>query len=869
MTNGHMENGASEQAYEADMPYNARRRLLWLALGLVVLLGLALVLPSVVSIGRYRRTVTGVMARSLGRPVHLSGVEWRLLPSPAFVLHDLTVSEDPAFGAEPILFARTVVASVDIFSLWGGHPVFSRISVDEASLNMVRNDQGRWNVESLITGPAQETLTAAARRPARKPAQLPYLEATNTRVNLKHGYEKSPFSIVNADLSFWQDGPGRWRVRLRGQPVRTDINLSREADAGTGEVRMEGSLDAAPEIRQMPLHLQLAWREAQLGQLTRLILGTDAGWRGDLTADLEVTGTAETAQTRARLLATGVHRAEFEPDSPLDFDSNCSFVYQHSANALHQVACDTQIANGHLLVKAEFPGAGSEPQVEFQSEKIPLQAGLDLLRTVRSDFAPGVAARGEINGMLKYAGQSAHPAGTERAQVDNAVRSHRSAAVTAAEKLRGVSSPALSGSLSIDGGDLRGGGFENPLPLPKVVFTPTPTQHTELTAKFSLSGKSATKSVDAEQQPPLSVRLALNLAGYHAAITGSSSIHRMRTLSKAFGMGLEGEADGFTAGSADLDINAAGPWLTPMTPDSMGAAAAIWSGTLQLHHARWQAPYLARPVELPQGVVALNGASETLNAEFVYGPVHGTLGYAAQPDCTAPDCAPTVQIHFAQLDAAALQAALLGPSKPRDLLQSITDRMHSDTAPAWPSAHVKVDVGALNVGSITLKNVKVSLHRGANTAASEVLIDAFDAASLGGSLHGSGTVRISDAKPVYSIQARWHGLNPALVSALLGAKWSGAGINASTTLTTTGTSAAELAASGKGTLDFDWQRGSLGAASPAPRLDRWSGTAEIASGKATMGKNTLISARRQASLTGSISLGGPVRLALAVRPSAR
>ncbi len=131
--------------------------------------------------------------------------------------------------------------------------------------------------------------------------------------------EKLPFSLVNADLSFWQENPGEWRIRLRGQPARTDVSLYLEE---TGVVRMEASMRRAPTLRQMPLHLDLDWRNAQFGQLARLITGSDPGWRGDLTGELHLDGTADAAQIAMRLRATGVHRAEFTPASPLDFDAN-------------------------------------------------------------------------------------------------------------------------------------------------------------------------------------------------------------------------------------------------------------------------------------------------------------------------------------------------------------------------------------------------------------------------------------------------------------------------------------------------------------------------------------------------------------------
>ena len=128
--------------------------------------------------------------------------------------------------------------------------------------------------------------------------------------------EKLPFSIVNADLSVWQQNPGEWRIRLRGQPARTDVSLYQE---DTGVVRMEATVRRAPDLHRMPVHLDLDWRQAQLGQLARLLTGSDPGWRGDLTGELHLDGTADAAQITTRLRAAGVHRAEFTPARGLRF----------------------------------------------------------------------------------------------------------------------------------------------------------------------------------------------------------------------------------------------------------------------------------------------------------------------------------------------------------------------------------------------------------------------------------------------------------------------------------------------------------------------------------------------------------------------
>ena len=184
---------------------------------------------------------------------------------------------------------------------------------------------------------------------------FPYLEATNSRINMKNGIEKLPYSLVNAESRCWQENPGDWRLRLRGQPARTDVSLDL---ADTGIVRLEARLRHAADLQKMPIHLDLEWREAQLGQLSRLVVGSDPGWRGDLTGEMQLDGTAETAQVKTRLTASGVHRAEFAPAEPMDFDANCTFLYHYAARAVENLVCDSPLGDGHIKVAGDLPQTG-------------------------------------------------------------------------------------------------------------------------------------------------------------------------------------------------------------------------------------------------------------------------------------------------------------------------------------------------------------------------------------------------------------------------------------------------------------------------------------------------------------------------------
>ena len=214
---------------EETPPRERKRKRIWLALAALVAILAIIFVPPFLSVSRYKSRITHLISASLGRPVRLSSVEVRLLPRPGFLLTDLTVEEDPAYGAEPVLHANTVTASIRLLSLWRGRLEIDTISVDEASLNVVRAAAGRWNLDSLLRTATAQDLSAAGKE--NTPVRLPYLEATNSRINIKSGAEKLPFSLLEADILFWQQSPGDWRIRLRGQPARTDVSLDL-ADTG-------------------------------------------------------------------------------------------------------------------------------------------------------------------------------------------------------------------------------------------------------------------------------------------------------------------------------------------------------------------------------------------------------------------------------------------------------------------------------------------------------------------------------------------------------------------------------------------------------------------------------------------------------------
>jgi len=326
--------GAStETNAEENRPSRTKRRLLWTCVGVSVVLLLVLI-PPLLNVNRLQRRIAASMSASLGRTVHLDQVSLHLLPVPGFTLQNLVVSEDPGFGSEPVIRANTVEVTLRPSSLWRRHVEFSSIKFVEPSLNLVRNAQGEWNVQSLLMHAASVNTAPTVQRKAGPEPRFPYIEATGARVNLKIGEEKKPFSLTDADFALWLPTPQQWHVRLEGKPTRTDTNIS---DPGT--VRLEGWLERAATMAEVPVDLTGSWEGAPLGEASKLLSGDDKGWRGSLSVQARLTGELATAKLMTTIHLEELRRADFLPLQTMDVLAECSGTLNVTTAVVEEPDC--------------------------------------------------------------------------------------------------------------------------------------------------------------------------------------------------------------------------------------------------------------------------------------------------------------------------------------------------------------------------------------------------------------------------------------------------------------------------------------------------------------------------------------------------
>ena len=383
------------------LPTLARSRVFTILLAMAVLIFLAIV-PPLINVNRYKRQISTSISRSLGRPVHLDSVTLNLLPLPGFTIENFVVGEDPAFGAEPVIRANEVRATLRVSSLWKRRVEFSRIALTDPSVNLVHRPDGKWNLESILLRASQVTVAPTDQKAAGAAPRFPYIEATGARVNFKRGplpdgQEKLPFSFTEADFALWLPRPDEWHLRLKARPVRTDT-----ASTATGLLRLEGTLGRAATLDAVPITMSAEWAGAPLGAVSIVFFGRDLGLRGDLSATASVQGTAGRNALDAHLVVAGVRRAEFVPGQTLAVDIRCK---AQTLSLFHQIADATCAwpagsADSGLLLTGSVPDTLHPASALGKAtlKNLPASVLLDSLHAASERVSSGLALEGTLDG---------------------------------------------------------------------------------------------------------------------------------------------------------------------------------------------------------------------------------------------------------------------------------------------------------------------------------------------------------------------------------------------------------------------------------------------------------------------------------------
>ena len=800
-------------------------------LAAVVLVVLFLLRPGA---SRLKSRIVPALSAALGRQVEVGSIHIRLLPRPGFDLENLVVYDDPAFGAEPMLRAGEVTASLRLTSLLRGRLEIARLDLTEPSLNLVHSDSGRWNLEALLERSAHIPLAPTGKAKSEPRAGFPYIEASLARINFKSGQEKKPYALTNADFSLWQDSENSWGVRLKAQPFRSDLNLN-----DTGLLQVSGTWQRAEYLRDTPLQVSVEWTHAQLGQSTKLFTGNDQGWRGEVVLDMTMAGTPAKLHVSSSSTIDDFRRYDITTGKALRLAAKCGGDYSTLDHMFHGVQCDAPVGTGLLTLKGDagFPGSGTYG-LTLEAEKIPANALVVLAQRAKANLPDDLSADGFLEGTLAIEQNAASHSKFRLAGrgeiVDLELASPLNTAEVGSHRI-----PFVVSSGNTAAGPVSRAHVAHELPA---AMTFANSVHVEI-GPFPIEMGHAAVPV---------ARGWINRSGYYVAVSGNAEVSRVLRTARMMGIpALRSSVEGL----AQLDLQIAGPWAGRSDKNASGFLTPQVLGTARLHNVHVGFRGTGSPLDIGSAEMQLSGDMVRVtktNAKLAGAVWTGSLEMPR--GCGAIDACPV------QFNLNANQIAL----------GELTEWVNPRSKEPWYRVLSQASKSGLSflanvraAGHVTADNLKIrgfmATHVSAivNLDGGKVRVSELNADFIGGKHHGEWTADFSVKPALCNGKGELSDVSLSRVADVMNDHWIAGTANASYELK--GTCPAGFWTSAEGSLQFEMGEGLLPHVSLAEdgeplRIDRFAGEALLHAGQFEMKDAKLDSPVGNFLLNGTASL---------------
>lgn len=784
-----------------------------------------LVVPAI-NVGRYRAAVSRALSAAMGREVTVRDVSMHLLPTPGLTLSGLVVADDPQFGAEPMLRSDEVTADLRLSSLWRGRFEISQLSLTDPSLNLVRLPDGRWNIESLFER-ARETPAAPTtkRRPEYR-ARFPYIESSGGRINLKRGLEKTVYALTDADFALWLASEDEWRMRLEARPMRTDANLS-----DTGLIRIEGSARRGPSLGETPLSLKFIWSRGQLGQITHLLRGTDAGWRGAVQINATLAGTPQDLHIAADTAIDDFKRYDIFSGDSLTLYVNCKGNYSDVEHKLSELNCASPVGNGQILARGDVEF--SQPRsydLAFSLDKVPAQFVANVVHRAKQGMPSDINATGTLDAEFALKTRDGHRLWSGMGTTSDWTLQSKQLGTT-------------------------------PLALKAVHFAIEPGTPTKGKNKPSSAQRTTvilqTFDLDLDGDGPATVKGSISSAGYHFDLQGPADLKRAAQVSSFLGLYAPAV---LVEGNAKLSGQVNGSWAHFQAP-------AI-SGEAQIRNVTATINGFATPVHIASGELVADSNNVTLqNASLSFPKVHvsatGSVQFphGCQP---SPDCSLSFDLKSDSLTLDDVNRLLNPKTWDRPWYERIVGSS-SDSNPPWTwvyaNGHIAVQKFALKSVNASKVTAQVALSPG--TAE----IQSLRANVLGGTFQGTVAITRKNDQPFYASKGKFDHISMDEIASAMKDGWATGKVSLNYEGTSSGWNAADLATAVTATGDFDWRNGSLPhiglADDPQPlAVQHFAGSLAVTKGTLNITDGKLQNRSGIYEISGTASFGRQLKLTL-------
>ena len=702
---------------------------------MVLLIALQAAVSLLVRTHRVHGYLVAQLERAFGRPVEVGSFDVRILPSPQLDADSVTVGEDPAFGYEYFLRAEHLSAGLRWMGLLRGHFEFGTMSISKPSLILVRNAEGRWNLEKWLPpakmNPGQSARVYGPPSPVAPVNRLQKIEIDDGRVNFKERENKQPFAFTSVSGSIEQVAPGRWRLQLEAQPWRSGVSLQ-----SAGRIKVLGDV-AGTSARLQPAEINLQWSEASLADVFRLFRGQDYGVRGLFALDATAkSGNAKEDQPgdwtfSVQGRAAQIHRWDLteRADNPR---VNVTLRGRWNAGSGNVVAEQIAVEGPRSNLRGRFERVGGNAaSMEVRLDSMGIQA-VDLLACYRAfhpDVAEGVTAEQYFTGGMILRGWPL------------AVESAAFSSIGGIVNVPGFAEPVRIGPVS--------GGRDRSM----LVIGPV---------RVALGGDIRDVTAPKKRRVALAMNNAADLTLAHDLNTQSGSIsiegnffkvEDFLKISAAFGhqlnhgWELSGQATAVTKWE----------WKKPFSGN--------WNGRISLNKANLTVAGLNQPLKISESALDwIEGRriARVMRVEAFGGTWTGNIGEAPAADGES-GLKWIFQLHGDQLDAAELDR-WVGPRARPGWLQRLLPSLLGGSAPSTPASELVRRVnaeGELDVDQLTIEKLKLEqVHAKGSLHNLQLEVQDASAEWAGGKVRARMDAKFLP-RPTYDVSAEFEHVNLA------------------------------------------------------------------------------------------------------------
>jgi hypothetical protein len=792
---------------------------------LVVIVLLGVFLPPYVTLDRLKPRVAAAMSNALGRQTRFDQITLRLLPQPGFDMTGFVVEDDPGFSAEPMIRANEVTAYLRLTSLWQGRFEVAKLSLQDPSLNLVRNAQGEWNIEALLSRASQvPSAPTTKRRPEARP-RFPYIEASDGRINFKFGDEKKPYAFAEADFSLWLAGEGEWRMRLAARPIRTDANLN-----DTGTIRIEGSVQRTAAAPDTMLHFDYEWEKVQLGNLTNLVWGRDRGWRGTLDVDGSVAGTPREVLLATHARVTDFHRYDILAGDAFSADARCTARYFTDTQMLSAIDCHLPEGAGEVAARGNVGGLLNDRhwEVGITATDVPMGEIIRFARHAKKDMPADLTATGALDGTFSYrtlAGSNAWSGGGSTAEIQLSSRT--------------LDAPLVIGAMRFALG-----------PTPDPLFVPARKPGSPFRPKRTPADQPMISRLNIQPfavtlggAAPVTVDGRFDREAYFLMAKGDADVGRIVALATA--LGLRPPQVG-AKGDVHLDVALSGDW--------QGFAPPLVTGSAQLRNVSAEIKGINAPVQVASATLnfSVNGVDVTNTATSFSGS-----SVAFQGDLHLPrGCS--------NLASCRVRFALISPALNLDDLNRLFNpRFHVQpwyhfvVGNAQTTGLLRLQAeGTLATPRLVVKAATIN-HVQANVVMSggRLGLKNLTAEIFGGKHKGDWSADFTGTVPVYSGAGTIDKADIAQLAGLTKESWGAGPVSGEYKFSAAGDALADIVGSASGELKLDWRNGLLRhialQGAPPLRIKDFAGTVTLRNARLSFDAGKLVSPDGIYSVSGS------------------